>query len=330
MNNHENARKLREQYGITELNSFEKAIMEYASYPKLENKELEKYFFMDMRPEYCLIMEDIWKCTSIEDHLNFLKDLDEYNSIIKVDHAIQIICKNTCEDEVDEAGNLEKLENIKEQIENLILNADIPSALKWEFYLMTRNPKEYVKEAIEVIKKYIPFYNELSSLRNEVIKDYNQELKNRLVTEGYEYLLKEIDYTYKFDKYDEINISTSALGSLLIYIENNTYYVLIGPSIKKALLNRNNKDTVEKNMSFIRNISENTRFKILQLLLERDYYGQEIADALNLTKATTFYHLNFLISLKVVTLVKDSQKNYYSINRDEILKGIDLFKTIWK
>lgn len=327
INNYDYVMKIKEEYGTGEPNEFEKAIMDNSMDPRIDKKEIEKYFYREMRPEYFLAMEDIWKCKAIDGYLSFIMELNEYEHIIRADRTIQLICKNTYED--NESDEVKNIEVIKERILNQILHSDIPTGLKWEFFMITRSAKEYIEEAIGKVKKYQGLYNKISEAREKVIKSYNEEFKKNIESEGIEYLLKEIDNTYKFDENKEIRITTSALASLRIYLEDDVYYVLIGPNIKKALLNRNNKDEVEKNLNFIRGISENTRFKILQLLLERDYYGQEIADTLKLTKATTFYHLDFLISLKVVSLIKDSQKNFYSINKDKIAEGIEFFKKIW-
>ncbi len=83
---------------------------------------------------------------------------------------------------------------------------------------------------------------------------------------------------------------------------------------------------LERNLNFINGIAEPTRYKMLQLLSEKKYYGQEIADALDITKTTAFYHLNFLLSLKVIKLEKNSQKNYYSLDKEVLLKNMDFFK----
>lgn len=326
MNNYEFVKKSKEEYGIVESNEFEKAIEGMIIDSEIDKKSIERYFYLEMKPEFFTGMKDVWKYPTIESYIEYSKNLDEYELIMRADQAIQLICKNIYEDTTDENELYEDIEVIKERILNMITDKDIPIGLKWEYSLFLRNPKEYMKEVTDMIYRYIPLYKKIHPIREETLLDYNQEFRKNLDIHGLNYLLKEIGHTYDFSKFEEIKITTTALVSLQVYSEDKTCYVLIGPSIKKAMSHSQGEGDIEKNLNLISGISEPTRYRILQLLYKREYYGQEIADVLNITKTTTFYHLNFLLSLKVVKLEKDGQKNYYSLDREFLFKNIDFFK----
>lgn len=325
INNYRFVKALKQEYGIEESNAFESAIENLMEDSIIDRKMIEKYFYKELKPEYFTGMNDLWECLYLDKYLKFAKNLGEDDLIYKLEQMVRFICNNNYEDDSDEGMELKELEVVKERVLDLVTRSDIPIGLKWEFSLFLRNPKEYMSEVEELIEKYLPLYKKITPRRDKVLKSFNEELEENLNNHGLKFLENEIDYTYDFSKFDEVKITTTALVSLQIYSEGKICYVLIGPSIKKAILNRQSEDKIEQNLNFIRGISESTRYKILQLLGKRKYYGQEISDTLNITKTTTFYHLNFLISLGVVKLEKDCQKNYYSLNREVLSKNLELF-----
>ena len=210
----------------------------------------------------------------------------------------------------------------------LLVDNDLQLDLKWQFIMFLRDPREYVQKLVDEYDQCMLLYDSLLYKRQLVLEAYNEELKTNLELEGLDYLIKEIHNTYDFNQDYTIKVTTSALISLRIYTEDNTHYVIIGPNIRKALIS-NKEDTIEKNLSFIRGISEPNRYKIIQLLKRGDHYGQEIADKLNITKTNVFYHLDFLISLNLIKIIKDGQRNYYSIDWEELNKSLEVFSKIW-
>ena len=164
-----------------------------------------------------------------------------------------------------------------------------------------------------------------SGNRTKVIKKYNYDFKENINKYGLDYLKKVTDNIVDFSEFREVKITTTALRGLFIVNQGETIYIIIGPYAEKILFNTHSHDVFEGNLNFIRNISESTRFKIIQLLMQRDYYGQEIVDTLDITKTNAFYHLDLLFSLKAVSIVRDGQKNYYSLNKDELRRNLDMF-----
>lgn len=268
MNNHELIMKLKIDYGIEEMNGFEKAIIN--TMDNLDKDEIKKYFYMEMKPEYFTGMKSIWEYPTLETYFNYIKSLDEYGLITHADQAVQLIYKSMYEVETNEEELFEDTEVAKQNIQNLIINLDISAGLKWELSQYINNPKEYLKKLGKVIYTYIPFYKKITHKREEVLKKYNEELEEGLNNQGIEYLIDETGYTYDFSKFKKIKVSTTALMSLQIYSEGKICYVLIGPSIRKVVSNRKNEDIIEKNLNFINGISEPTRYKILQLLSEKN------------------------------------------------------------
>lgn len=61
-------------------------------------------------------------------------------------------------------------------------------------------------------------------------------------------------------------------------------------------------------------LSDPTRRKILELLVERDMTAGEIADCFSMSKPSISHHLSTLKSADLVISVKDGQNVIYSLN----------------
>lgn len=81
----------------------------------------------------------------------------------------------------------------------------------------------------------------------------------------------------------------------------------------------------EKLAVFFKAISDANRIEILKLLLERPWFGQELAEKLNITPATISYHMGFLQQIGAVTFKRADNRSYYSLNSSKLLKPLEDF-----
>ena len=72
---------------------------------------------------------------------------------------------------------------------------------------------------------------------------------------------------------------------------------------------------------FIKMLSDNKRFEIIELLSQKPYYVNELAAELGLTAPTVSYHLNYMLDLNLVSLERDNGKTYYTLKK-ETVKGL--------
>lgn len=61
-------------------------------------------------------------------------------------------------------------------------------------------------------------------------------------------------------------------------------------------------------------LSDEKRLKIVQTLVERPHYGQELAKMLGITNATVFHHLSMLADQKLVHLERIEHRVYYVLD----------------
>lgn len=84
-----------------------------------------------------------------------------------------------------------------------------------------------------------------------------------------------------------------------------------------------------KNLAELYNtLGEEIRLKIVQMLVERPHYGQELAKMLGKTNATVFYHLSMLEKKGIVYLERIEHRVYYVLNtellRRLLVRGTEL------
>lgn len=73
----------------------------------------------------------------------------------------------------------------------------------------------------------------------------------------------------------------------------------------------------------LKTLSDKTKFEILLLLKQEPHYGQQLADKLDVTTATISYHMNALLTCRLIHVEKIEQRVYYSLHQEHIETMID-------
>lgn len=73
-------------------------------------------------------------------------------------------------------------------------------------------------------------------------------------------------------------------------------------------------------VEFCKALADDTRQKILVMLLEEERCVSDIVDAFQMTQPTISHHLAILKQFKLVTSRKDGKQVFYSLNRDNLVE----------
>jgi ArsR family transcriptional regulator len=73
-------------------------------------------------------------------------------------------------------------------------------------------------------------------------------------------------------------------------------------------------------VAFCKALADDTRQRILELLLERERCVGDIVDAFDMSQPTISHHLNVLKQLGLVTSRKEGKQVYYATNRDNVVE----------
>lgn len=74
----------------------------------------------------------------------------------------------------------------------------------------------------------------------------------------------------------------------------------------------------EKVLDFLKAISDKRRMTIIELLAEKSWYVNEIAERIGMSAATTSYHLTSLQELGIVDFERYDHRFYYYLNKDKL------------
>ena len=72
-------------------------------------------------------------------------------------------------------------------------------------------------------------------------------------------------------------------------------------------------------VEFCKALADETRQKILVMLLEREMPVGDIVDAFTMSQPTISHHLNVLKRFHLVTSRKEGQQVFYAINHDNVV-----------
>jgi len=73
-------------------------------------------------------------------------------------------------------------------------------------------------------------------------------------------------------------------------------------------------------VAFCKTLADDTRQKILEMLLDREMGVSDIVDAFTMSQPTISHHLNVLKQFGLVTSRKEGKQVFYAINRDSVVE----------
>ena len=73
-------------------------------------------------------------------------------------------------------------------------------------------------------------------------------------------------------------------------------------------------------VAFCKTLADDTRQKILEMLLDREMGVSDIVDAFTMSQPTISHHLNVLKQFGLVTSRKEGKQVFYTINRDSVVE----------
>lgn len=82
--------------------------------------------------------------------------------------------------------------------------------------------------------------------------------------------------------------------------------------------NQINRDIIDSTSEFFKILGDNTRLNIINLLIDKEMFVNDIANALDMTKSSISHQLKKMKDNDVVKSRKDGKEVYYSLNDDHV------------
>lgn len=215
--------------------------------------------------------------------------------------------KNNMEEMLDIMRNQEfKSSQIKQKIIECLEN---PEETKSRYTLLLR---QFYKKAYKVIEEDI-YQRTIPKMNNlEMIFDKNPGKFSQ------DYFIKDISV---FRKKLMVHVSYFRYaGSDYWTSRESIEYIAFGSDTLRFY---GEKPRKEKVLNFLKAISDKNRFQIIELLSEKPWYVNEIADKMDMSAATASYHLTTLQDLNIVYFERSEHKFYYFLNKDKLKEHFD-------
>ena len=84
----------------------------------------------------------------------------------------------------------------------------------------------------------------------------------------------------------------------------------------------------EKVLTAIKVLSDENRIKTIEILNTTPCYGYELSQKLGISSSTMSHHLSLLSDIGVIIPVREENKVYYQVNKDNIRKLLKQFETM--
>ena len=209
---------------------------------------------------------------------------------------------------------------------------------KWRILCAWNEPETARDSYVTLMKAFLPVFLEEYALYREEVKAYGLDLQKRLIKNGYSVISDMWKGIY--DEYDDMKdalsqarylcISAGALPLSSFGLKQGALskrlYVQ-GLHLEKGLmkLRQSGMDSRKEMVFFFKNLGDDTRFQMLELIGKGLGTNKELAEALSLTTATVSYHLNYLFNANMILRTDKDGKSVLAVNKRSIKKTLDIF-----
>lgn len=260
---------------------------------------------------------------SVHEFIGFIEKIDSkilssyilnqsYSDNPKVQELIDSMLDNEQNDDLRDVitDTVYKQEDIKEKLLECL---ESPEELKLRLCILLRqfHEKCYLPIEKEILEFLKPFKERYEKLFEEDNKYFFEEYLKRYSEAKDRNFIIHIGYFIQVRPW-----------AFYISQHNNCEWINIGMYTEQFPKSYMEKERIKK---FLKILSDNKRFEMVELLAKNEWYGLELAAKLNLTPPTVFYHINSLLDLNLVTFRKDGNKTYYKLNKiklEELSEGI--------
>lgn len=215
--------------------------------------------------------------------------------------------------------NLKTEENIFKSIKTSYSNSD-DQVLIYELIYNTEEILNEIKnlllEISQIIKKYLyiieeilKIYNHIDNLENYVHDSviFQEKYSSRTILnmEGKQKLLfyhSVMDYT-----------------TVIIFMPCKENYIFMCEGVFARILDHSSfKEQEESIKEKIKALGDDTRFALILLLKEKNFFLSELSNKLSLSPATISHHAQILLKANLITIVVEGRKTFYKINHEKI------------
>ncbi|MDV2686210.1 metalloregulator ArsR/SmtB family transcription factor [Alkalihalophilus lindianensis] len=220
-------------------------------------------------------------------------------------------------------GPDEELTNYKEPSEviSFLEKLNLPETEKWKLSYLIFDGSKTKQRLIKLIERF--YYHYYESIEADILKKQQVWLTNvgDLSLKRNESYMSGLITQYGIDveEWEELVVVPSYFADysmLFMSVKkmNLTAFILGARHLEVQDIGRGEKETLDA----IRTITDEKRFKMLQLLKKQPMYGYELAQHLEVSNSTISHHLSALVARQFVQAIRRENKVFYEVNQEEI------------
>lgn len=190
---------------------------------------------------------------------------------------------------------------------------------KWELMQMCREPDKTRAELMELLHWYYQtVYQPHESKIDRIIRKVEKEIRQKLKLYGKEYLNLLLMAGKDSKLAPRISLALTFFGELgfTVLLPPDDSYELYVIGYRHMDLFVERKHTVLSNVLAFKALADETRQNLIRLLAEKEWYGEELAQKMDLSNSTISYHLNILVVEGFARLHRVDNRTYISLNKD--------------
>lgn len=265
------------------------------------------------------LVQLIWENDCYENIDDFFDFLDQYQA--------KELIKNFFNTGYVQEEMLQSIDNPVE-VKSFLDKSSLPEVEKWKLTYFCSAPDETKKRFITLLKDfYITIFKEnLDMLQKSHIESINY-MEEKLRKNPYEVLQKLIQFDLvnandKIILFPSYYYNTACLSS---YFEDEGRLIYIYGTSQPEF-ESSDEISSEKVLTAIKVLSDENRIKAIQILNTTPCYGYELSQKLGISSSTISHHLSLLSDIGVIVPVREENKVYYQVNKDNIRKLLKQFE----
>lgn len=300
-----------------ELNlEMEQEFLELVKAAKIENESLGVFFNRETKISEALVHMDEVFNTTLDDLLSAISKLQKEEILERLIIELTADRIESEDERIKEAAKIIAQNGMLEFIKSL----EISASAKWNLFCFIDDIEGQIKGFADLVRSYSKVYFSELKKHKKAISEFNNIMEKRIKADPEAFLMELTRGSYKAENYETILFSTTYFYAYNLFFKTTGKlgHLIVGIDFEKAFKSLEGQNELENMLAVFKNLSDKTRFEIIRLLLARDYFGQELADELKITSATVSYHMNFLMSAKLIHVERKEHKAYYTLNKEAL------------
>lgn len=291
-------------------------------------QDLSEYDFINL----IFKVNNIFGYEDTNDYLNMLLNLNDQEINRSIVYSM-ITSKEDYSAFSEEAfKKAEEISVNKDKLISFIKDLPADGAVKWNLFMIAEEPVKHMKKYVDLMNKLLPIFEEIYLSYKDEVNNYGKYLVDFLNENGAKGL-DEITYSIvdaKLIDNEENNILISKISSYTIRLMSTTKipYIAWGLKIEDAIkkIKEINENKINERVQVFKNLGDKTRYEVVRLIASGESSIKEMAEILGVTSATISYHINNLVTSKIIKLDKTDNRYGYIVDYELLERTMKEFK----